>query len=80
MGSNPGYLLKSFLLQLVAPLQGKQSPRIPNPTTNFFAYTLGLTKKDLWGLGAESWFVVASLPFARMIPPLGFDIPFFIIL
>ena len=36
--------------------------------------TLGLAKRDLWGLGAESWFVVASLPFARMIPPLGFDI------
>ena len=29
---------------------------------------LGLAKRDLWGLGAESWFVVASYPFAKMIP------------
>ena len=29
---------------------------------------LGLAKKDFWGLEAESWFVVASLPFAKMIP------------
>ena len=35
---------------------------------------IGLAKRGLWGLGAESWFVVASLPFAKMIPPLGFDI------
>ena len=33
-------------------------------------YTLGLEKRDLWGLGAESWFVVASYAFAKMIPPL----------
>ena len=29
---------------------------------------LGLAKKDFWGLEAESWFLVASLPFAKMIP------------
>ena len=28
---------------------------------------LGLAKRDLWGLGAESWFVVASYAFAKMI-------------
>ena len=34
----------------------------------FVAYTeLGLAKRDLWGLGAESWFVVASYAFAKMI-------------
>ena len=32
--------------------------------------TLGLAKRDLWGLGAKSWFVVASYAFAKMIPPL----------
>ena len=32
--------------------------------------TLGLAKRDLWGLRAESWFVVASYAFAKMIPPL----------
>ena len=30
--------------------------------------TLGLVKWDLWGFGAESWFVVASYAFAKMIP------------
>ena len=30
--------------------------------------TFGLVKRDLWGLGAESWFVVASYAFAKMIP------------
>ena len=30
--------------------------------------TLGLAKRDLWGLGAESWFVLASLPFAQRSP------------
>ena len=31
---------------------------------------LGMAKWDLWGLGAESWFVVASYAFAKMVPPL----------
>ena len=31
------------------------------------AYMLGLAKRDLWGLGAVSWFVVASYAFAKMI-------------
>ena len=31
-----------------------------------FASTLELAKRDLWGLGAESWFVVASYAFAKM--------------
>ena len=30
------------------------------------ACTLGLAKRDLWGLGSESWFVVASYTFAKM--------------
>ena len=34
------------------------------------ASILGLAKRDLWGLGAESWFVVASYPFAKIISPL----------
>ena len=34
-------------------------------------YTLGLAKRDLWGLGAESWFVVASYVFAKMILQSG---------
>ena len=29
--------------------------------------TIDLAKRDLWGLGAESWFVVASYAFAKMI-------------
>jgi hypothetical protein len=29
--------------------------------------TLGLAKRDLWGLGAGSWFIVASYAFAKMI-------------
>ena len=29
-------------------------------------YTLGLAKQDFLGLGAESWFVVASYAFAEM--------------
>ena len=29
--------------------------------------TLGLAKRDLWGLGAETWFIVASYAFAKMI-------------
>jgi hypothetical protein len=33
-------------------------------------YTLGLEKRNLWGLGVGLWFVVASLPFAKMIPRL----------
>ena len=33
----------------------------------FFEYTLRLAKGDPWGLGEESWFVVAGLPFAKMI-------------
>ena len=32
--------------------------------------TLGLVKWDLWGFGAESWFVVASYAFAKMELPL----------
>jgi hypothetical protein len=37
---------------------------------------LGLAKRDLWGLGAESWFVVASYASAKMILQWGdnFDI------
>ena len=31
---------------------------------------VGLAKRDLWSLGAESWFAVASYAFAKMIPPL----------
>jgi len=27
---------------------------------DFSMYRLGLVKRDLWGVGAESWFVVAS--------------------
>ena len=27
-----------------------------------YIYVLGLAKRDLWGLGAESWFVVNSKP------------------
>ena len=30
--------------------------------------TLGLSKQDLWGLGAESQCIVTSCPFAKMIP------------
>ena len=29
--------------------------------------TLDLRKLDIWGLGSESWFVVASYAFAKMI-------------
>jgi hypothetical protein len=32
---------------------------------------LGLAKRDLWGLGAEPWFVVASDAFAKMILQWG---------
>ena len=32
---------------------------------------LGLAKRDLWGLGAESWFVVASYAFAKMVYKWG---------
>ena len=31
-------------------------------------YTVGLAKRDLWGLGPETWFVVVSYAFAKMIP------------
>ena len=34
----------------------------------YLVFILGLAKRDLWGLGAESWYVVASCPFAKMIP------------
>ena len=34
-------------------------------------HTLGLGKRYLWGLVAESWCIVASLAFAKMIIPLG---------
>jgi hypothetical protein len=34
-----------------------------------------LAKRDLWVLGAESWFVVASYGFAKMIPPLKWTCP-----
>ena len=34
-------------------------------------YRLGLAKRNLWGFGAESWFVVARYAFAKMIPPIG---------
>ena len=33
---------------------------------------LGLAKRDLWGLGAESWFVVASLPFCSKASKIPF--------
>ena len=36
-----------------------------------FICLLGLAKWDLLGLGAESWFVLASYPFAKMIPQFG---------
>jgi hypothetical protein len=29
-----------------------------------------LAKRDLWGLEAEPWFVVASYAFAKLIPPI----------
>ena len=29
-------------------------------------HTLGLAKRDLWGLGAESWIVVARYAFAKI--------------
>ena len=32
---------------------------------------LELAKWDLWGLGAESWFVVRSYDLTKMIPPIG---------
>ena len=31
-------------------------------------YTLGLEKRDLWGLGVGSWFVVASLSLPKRSP------------
>ena len=31
-----------------------------------FSINIRVGKKDLWGLGAESWFVVASYAFAEM--------------
>ena len=34
------------------------------------ALSLSLAKWNLWGLGAESWFVAVSYAFAKMIPLL----------
>ena len=37
-------------------------------------YTVAsLAKRDLWGLGPETWFVVVSYAFAKMISPLHRD-------
>ena len=38
-----------------------------NLFSTFVKGTIGLAKRDIWGLGAESWFVVASYAFAKMI-------------
>ena len=48
--------------------KGRDSVQGVKSLGGHIACLLGVAKQYLWGLGAESWCIVASLAFAKMIP------------